>query len=113
MQERRKHKRHTLRKGINIVHGDNMGELCNLSMGGMLCQCSINQMFSPDNSGVSICSAKDRLFLNSIKFKRIAEWHDESGDQATLIRRCGVEFDDLTDIQEAELHKLINRYAEN
>lgn len=113
MEDRRKHKRHSLRKGVHILHGDTRGELCNLSMGGFLCQCKIEQRISPDNSAVSICSGKERLFLDGIKFKRISEWQEESADNTTLNRRCGIEFDGLTDVQEEAVQSFISRYALN
>ena len=114
MDERRKHKRHLSQKGAIVMHSENIGEIINMSMGGLLCQCIINT--NTDDNGRSceldIYCGHDHCHLQHIQFKRVSEWVGEDKSLCSvLVRKCGVQFRDLSMEQQAKLKRFIENHT--
>ncbi len=115
MVERRKHKRYRLKKEAFVKHFDNLGTILDLSMGGMLCECTVNKGLSPDSEEFGICYGDDRCVMNKIKIRRITEKVTESLDAEypLLKRKCGIQFEGLSKRQKAQLKEIISAYQTN
>lgn len=115
MVERRKHKRYRLKKEAFVKHFNNLGTILDISMGGMLCECTVNKGLSPDSEEFGICYGNDRCVMNKIKIRRITEKVTESQDygSAALKRKCGIQFEGLNSRQKAQLKEIISAYQVN
>lgn len=112
MIERRKYKRYSLTKEAFVKHANSLGRIVDLSLGGMLCECTVSNGLSPDSDGLGICYGNDRCEMGKIKVRRIIEKVREipGADSPLLTRKCGIQFEDLSPTQRTQLKKIISGY---
>jgi hypothetical protein len=75
----------------------------------------VNNGLSPDSAGLGICYGNERCEMGKIKVRRIIEKVREipGADYPVLTRKCGIQFEDLTTDQRAQLKKIISSYKAN
>ena len=114
MIERRKQKRFKVYDGASVVHPDHIGQILDISMGGLLCQC-IGQKNPPRKPTVfDLFCANDtfKFKLKEVPIQMITNYINQlSPWNTTLVRRCGVMFGDLSPAQQSELENFIEHLA--
>jgi len=114
MNERRLHKRYQVREGAFAVHSGHIGQILDISLGGFLCQCIGDKHIAEEPAACDIfCSRSAFKFkLRELPVRRVTKnvnplspWH------TTLVKRCGIQFGDLTSHQESHLQHFIHYLA--
>lgn len=118
MIDRRRNKRHQSQKGAIVMHRDNIGEILNLSMSGLLCQCIVNQNLDEKCHDVQagdefdLYCGHDHCHLQKVQFKRVSHWTgSEEKFCFARIRKCGVEFVELSEDQKKRLKTFITNHT--
>jgi hypothetical protein len=109
MDERRKHNRINLRKQCLINHSGNVGEIIDISLGGVSCWC-VHGHLCTDGSGrkVDIFCKEGRLWARGLPL-HVLEAASVSGTFLgdVPVRKCRAIFTDLRDNQIAQLENII------
>ena len=116
-KERRKHKRKTME---NIVVGiinhedpETIGTIIDISQGGV--KCAYNELrMTPDKSvSRSIDLIAGSQYVLEVPCKSIWQTaiEKQSHNKSTIVKHCGIQFDELTSNQNFLLGKFINRCA--
>lgn len=114
MIERRNHKRFKVREGAIVVHEGHFGQILDISVGGLACQCIGNKNFSEDPKVFDIFCANDlcKFKLKGVPIQMITNYINQLSPWNTaLIRRCGVMFGDLTSSQRSHLEDFIHQLS--
>ena len=112
MDERRKEKRYKLKDGNLVVHWTTVGNIENISRGGLCCSC-INDEFSPDSyNKIDIRCPRKNFFLQDLGIK-IVDKVVSSGESvfAVFTRKCHLQFEELSDEQMVLLDNFIENNA--
>ena len=116
MIERRNHKRYKVEDGAIVVHPGHIGQILDISLGGLLCQCIDNQCLLDEPQAFDIFCANDacKFKLKEVPIQMISNYVNQLSPWNTaMIRRCGVMFGDLTANQKSHLENFINHLAAN
>jgi len=114
--ERRKHKRFRVQDGAFAVltpHFYNWGQIIDISRGG-LAFCYTGKELPPNIScDLGISLANIGFYLGKLAFRAISDFEigNEVAYNLTTIRRCGVEFGELTLNQISELECFIRNHT--
>lgn len=115
MEEKRKHKRIKLREGFyGYRTSGRIGEILNVSAGGMLCRCSQEDIC--DDGAYDIFCPGNSICLSGVPVKSVSSSQQSSssspGGQA---RRCHLKFDEsqLTAKKNFELKVFLDAYLED
>jgi hypothetical protein len=103
--ERRKHKRIQINGGAFVgigPHFDQVGPLIDISMGG-LSFCYMARQKQPNGLSLDIFRTDRDFYLSYLPFKAISDL----GTPDTKVRRCSVQFGDLTQSQISHLESFI------
>ena len=115
MIERRKHKRFKVEDGASVVHGGKIGQILDISFGGLLCQCIDNTCcLTEEPKAFDIFCANDdcKFKLKEVPIQMITNYINQLSPWNTaMTRRCGVMFGDLTPSQKSHLENFINHLA--
>jgi hypothetical protein len=110
--ERRKHKRFQVQEGAFAVltpHFYKRGQIIDISRGGLAFRYTNNELTPNASSNLGISLADVGFYLSKVPFKTISDFEiaNEVAYSFTTIRRCGVEFGDLTLNQISQLEYFI------
>jgi hypothetical protein len=115
MAERRKHKRFQAPKGLFAVIGPGftkVGEVTDISMGGLAFR-YLDRETPLNGAYIDIFMIEEVFHFGKVSVKTISDVPVVGGTPSSLvtIRRCGVQFEDLTDRQVFQLENFIKNYA--
>lgn len=110
MIERRRHKRYRVQERAFVHHDRNVGDIKNVSMGGLCCQCSSDPGYSPKSGEFGIVCPTDKLSLRGIPFRHVVHEVTESPKSMFLSHLCRVEFTGLARNQQDQLEQFLNSY---
>ena len=114
-EERRKHKRYKV-ANCTVSTGKRFGEIIDISMGGFAFRYVDTgvrpSLYNEPVNGNSVIFGNDDLCLHDLPFKIISD--HSIGTGVTSVKRCGIEFQNLTPKQISLLEQfiLVNRVAE-
>jgi len=122
--ERRKHRRHHVKKGgalvdINKLHllsfGRSkiveLGPIVDISMGG-LGVLYVGKKLRPTNSNLlSIRMPKDNIKVGKLSFQVVSDHATIFLPGSGAVRKCGIKFDKLTENQNLSLKNLIQNHS--
>lgn len=114
MIERRNHKRFEVREGAIVVHEGHCGQILDISLGGLACQCIGHKNFSENSSAFDIFCANDlcKFKLKDVPIQMITNYINQLSPWNTaLLRRCGVMFGELTADQKTHLENFIHQLS--
>ena len=113
--ERRKHKRFHVQDGTFAVLGSRYGKIgrvIDMSIGGLGFSYIVGEEQGDDSHRLSILLAEDSFHLTRIAFKTV--WDTETKEvplSTVAMRRCGVEFGDLTEYQISQLEYFLENHT--
>lgn len=117
MNERRNHQRITLKNQCLVNHDGNVGEIINLSMGGISCWCVNGDLCNAATSRkIDIFCKEKRLWARGIPLRLLtSELVSGKYLGEVPVKRCRARFDNLRAEQRAEVENIIlsHRAAES
>lgn len=111
MIERRLHKRYTVKEGAFVVHSGHIGQILDISLGGFMCQCVGNIYIAEEPAACDIFCAHSacKFKIKELTVRRVTKSVNPlSPWTTTLVKRCGLQFSDLTSQQATHLQNFIN-----
>lgn len=114
MIERRLHKRYQIKEGAFVVHAGHIGQILDISRGGFLCQCIGNKNIAeePATCDIFCVHSACKFKLRELPVRRVTKnINPLSPWNTTLVKRCGIQFGDITSHQESHLQNFINYLA--
>jgi hypothetical protein len=113
--ERRKHKRFDIPTGTFVScrpHGPRLGEIINVSRGGLAFRYYGGNETSQESNELNIFLEEGNFHLNDVLFQTVTDFgiHETPFSSLTM-RRSSVRFDGLTDHQVSQLQNFIDNYA--
>ena len=115
MDERRKDKRMPINREHFVVHGNNIGRIDDMGMGGFRCQCIAKSDAPATTSADCEISFSDlEIRLHDMPIDTV--WETISFDSpfsSVLMKNCGLRFGELTSSQETQLKQLIGALKSN
>ena len=114
--ERRKHKRFQVENGAFAVltpHFYNWGQIIDISRGGLAFRYTGKELPPNISCDLGISLANIGFYLGKLPFRAISDFEigNEVAYSFTTIRRCGVEFGELTLNQVSELEYFTQKYT--
>ncbi len=117
MLEKRKYKRYKVKDltFVKLCYKDEMdiGQLMDIGKGGLSLRYFVNSDKARNYSNLSIFLSENDFIIDKISFKAISDTEIANGSKFTTIvlRRYGIEFDNLTDDQIAGLDYFLEHYT--
>lgn len=113
--ERRKHKRFQVDNGAFVIlgsHHDKSGRIIDISMGGLAFR-YLTPVKRPNGSYLAIVLPETNFYLDEVPAKTISDFElaDKLPTNSMTVRRCGVQFVNLTDNQQSQIEFFINNYT--
>jgi hypothetical protein len=114
--ERRKHKRFRVQNGVYVTLKDiyyKIGQLINISKGGFAFLYIANGEKKNDRFNVDLFSGTHAFYLRNIPFKTLSDFSQNNKPPFIhgKIRRCGGQFDKLTQTQNIQLNYFIKSHT--
>jgi hypothetical protein len=109
--EHRRFKRYRVRDGILVSTPSKIGEMLNISMGGISFRC-VDYRDLPDDFETAILFGEDELFLEDVALKMIGDYTQGPPAGYRQIRRIGAKFGELTAEQKQVLRDFIEIHAQ-
>ena len=114
--EQRKDKRFQLKKcafAIPRARTRKLWQIMDISKGGLAFQYVVNGERVYDSPDLDIAYSKASFYLEKMPFKAVSDLEIENGIRwsSLKVRRCGVQFGELTDNQVSLLEDFIQNYA--
>lgn len=116
--KRRKHKRFKAQSGVYVNLKDfhyKMGQLIDISKGGcaFLYIANKEEITGPFNCNIDLFSGTDAFYLRNMSFKTISDFcqNNEPPLAYGKIKRCGGQFDKLTQTQKIQLDYFIKSHT--
>lgn len=110
--ERRKHKRFRVQDETLAVVGHKIGRIIDMSMGGLAFSYIAGREEGDESYQLSILLSEDSFNLTKVPFKTV--WDVEALDvpySSLAMRRCGVEFGDLTERQISQIEYFVENHT--
>ncbi len=117
-EERRRFRRFgVLGRGFSVVHydsGEIIGELADISSGGMAFLSEPDEFFMPEYSKIDLLQLSDGVLLNSVPVRHVSstDGYFEINRQRMKMVRNSLGFQALDSDQQKELGKFIRNYAQ-
>jgi hypothetical protein len=115
MVERRKHKRFQGREGALAAlgpHSTRIGQIIDVSMGGLAFSYIAGEEPSDGSFELGILFAEESFYLTQIPFKTISDQEaKEVPFSFVKMRRCGVQFGEMTHSQISQVEYFIQNYT--
>jgi hypothetical protein len=108
--EHRRFKRYRVRDGILVSTPSKIGEMLNISMGGISFRC-VDSRALPDDYEAAIFFGEDELFLEDVALKMIGDYTQGPPAGHRQIRRIGARFGELTAEQKQILRDFIQIHS--
>jgi hypothetical protein len=108
--ERRHYKRYPVRGGILVSTPSRIGELLDISMGGLSFR-QIDRKELPEDYESAILFGEDEFFLEDIPMKLIGDYTEEIPFGYRQIRRVGASFGELGTGQKERLRDFIQIHS--
>ncbi len=80
-----------------------------MSGGGLTFQYSSRKLWTPNLNKLSVTSPDNTLKIDKLLFKTVTDFAISRVKNAMSLRRCGVQFEELTPTQEYQLHFFIQK----
>jgi len=114
--EQRKNRRYQLKKGafaIPRIRSRKLWQIMDISKGGLAFQYVANGERIYDSSDLDIASSNASFYLEQVPFKAVSDLEAENGIRwsSLKVRRCGVQFGELTHNQVSLLEDLIENHT--
>jgi hypothetical protein len=114
--ERREHKRFRVQNGVYVTFKNNyykVGQLINISKGGFAFLYIANGEKINGRFNVDLFSGTDTFYLRNIPLKTISDFSQDNEPPFIhgKIRRCGGQFDKLTQTQKIQLDYFIKSHT--
>ncbi len=123
--ERRKHKRIKVQKGVYVIKVQKgvcvtlkdidykIGQLVDISKGGGAFLYVANGEKRNVQFNISLFSGPDAIYLRNVPFKTISDFSQNNEPHIAYgkVRRCGGQFDNLTQTQKSQLDYFIKSYT--
>ena len=107
MIERRVHPRYEVHKDVYVYRAERVGRICNISLGGLMCNCVHHSNCAPVNFDI-FCPGSN-VCLPDLPFRVVAAKSISSPPH--FVRQCHVEFDSLSPEKIFELKAFIDTYT--
>ena len=107
MKERRAHKRYEVVKNVHVYRAERVGKICNISMGGLMCNCVHHSNCSSVNFDIfcpGSCVCLSDLPYTLVETKSISV-------PPHFIRQCHVKFNSLSPEKFSDLQAFIDAYS--
>jgi c-di-GMP-binding flagellar brake protein YcgR len=113
--ERRKHKRFQVDNSAFVIlgsHYEKLGRIIDISMGGLAFR-YMTAVERPNASYLAIVLPETNFCLDEVSAKTISDFElpDKLPASSITVRRCGVQFVNLTDNQKSQIEFFINNYT--
>lgn len=113
--ERRKHKRFQVDNGAFVVLGSNhdkSGRIIDISVGGLAFR-YMTPVERQNGSYLAIVLPETNFYLDEVSIKTISDFElpYKLPTNSMAMRRCGVQFVNLTDNQKSQIEFFINNYT--
>ena len=114
--ERRKHKRFRVDEGAYAAvrpHYDKIGQIIDVSRGGLAFRYLVSDSQEDASSELDIFLIGDDFHLDKLPFKTVSDQKIPEGVSpgSQTMRRCAVQFGELTQIQALKLEEFILKYT--
>ena len=114
--ERRQHKRFNAREGAFALvknHISRLGQIIDVSMRGLAFKYIANGRHARGRSELDIFLSGNRMHLKNIPFKTVSDFEMKSESPFNLVRmrRCCVQFGELTHIHVSQLEDFIQNHT--
>jgi len=112
--ERRKHQRFKVREGLfaALEPSNAVGEITDISEGGLTVQYALYDRFSEVPSEVTIVSSTDPFHLKELSCRTVSDFClKEVPFSSILVRRFGLQFKDLTKEHKSQLDYCLKNYT--
>ena len=115
--EKRKYKRYKVKDltFVKLCYEDeiDIGQLMDISRGGLALRYFVNSDKARNYSNLSIFLSEDNFIIDKISFKTISNTEIANGSNFSTIvlRRYGIEFENLTENQITELDYFLKHYT--
>jgi hypothetical protein len=116
IMERREHKRFRVQNGVYVTLKDiyyKIGQLINISKGGCAFLYIANGEKINGRFNIDLFSGTDAFYLRNTSFKTISDFSQDNEPPFThgKIRRCGGQFDELTQTKKIQLDYFIKSHT--
>ncbi len=114
--ERRRNRRYKAREGTVALLGEPlniMGSVIDVSEGGLAFRYISNGKRPSESFELDILYSQQLVYIDKMPFKTVsdAEMTGESASKLFPVRRCGVQFGELTEAQKSKLEYLIQNHT--
>jgi hypothetical protein len=114
--ERRVHKRYKAREGTVAFLGEPlniMGSVIDVSKGGLAFRYIANGKRPSESFELDILYSHEPVYIDRMPFRTVSDTEitGESGSKLFPLRRCGVQFGELTEVQKSQLEYLIENHT--
>ena len=107
MKERRKYPRYDVHKDVYVYRAERVGKICNISLGGLMCNCVHHSDCVPVNFDI-FCPG-NHVCLPDLPYKLVEAKSISSPPH--FVRQCHIEFDSLSPEKIFELRAFIEVFA--